>query len=203
MAYQKIVQRGGLVAFRQDGMWGLMDLGGNVSLAPQRYADVHIYDMNRIWVSENREGGKKGVIAADGAEIVPVKYDVLHVGGSAFVGAGLDGKQGFIDHAGNVLIPFEYDEVYEFENGFAGVRSNSKYGVIDERGDVVIPFEYDDVFYTSPEIFVTRRGREVFFLDKNGQSLLPVSCESYRAFSDGRAWFKTSEARLWGAVGCP
>ena len=212
---RKLIQHQGLVAFMQDDTWGLMDLSGKVSLEPGRYSRVYLYDRNRIWVkerdSENGAYGKKGVIAADGAEMIPVQYDVLHVetddmSEDGLIGAGIGGKQGFIDRLGNVKIPFIYEEIYAFENGYAGVKLDGKYGVIDERGSVIIPFEYDEVYYTGKALFAVGKGCgkdwELLLLDENGQNVLPVRCEGFKN-SEGLAWVRTIEGRLWGAVAVP
>ena len=204
-AYEGIIQHKETVAFKLSALWGIMNIKGSV-LVPPRYDRVFIYNANRIMVHRR---GRKGIVTADGREVIPIKYDYLgnFEEGIELAGAGIRGKHGYIDRSGKVVIPFIYDEVSDFSDiGRAGVRLCGKYGVIDDEGNVIIPLEYDDVYYYNRSdaygLMWARIGRDLILLDENGKSLLPaMNIHKFRPFCEGMSWVCFGDAELWGAVG--
>ena len=108
------------------------------------------------------------------------------------------------------IVPFKYDYVYDFNEGMAAVMIGKKIGFIDESGKEVVPCIYDmsdSYFQFYPDCSfseglmrvckVEEDGVEELnnvkwgFIDKKGNTVVPLKYNEVGDFSDGMAWVMT------------
>ncbi len=112
--------------------WGLMDREG-------RFVTPHVYD----WLDEYDSipmafvrDGKWGFLGEKGVEVVPPRYEQLHVDDDV-VRFREGGKWGLMDVAGKVLVPPRHELILPFVAGRARFREGGKWGLLDARGTVI------------------------------------------------------------------
>ena len=124
--------------------------------------------------------GKTGIINYRGRTIARPEYDVINEGGEDYYYPIKSGLMGFGDIRGVEVEPM-YDSL-DYIGGIyfkAGMNINGKnkalYGLINSRGKRIVPMEYDDFYYNAriPGIIVGRKNNRLFFLDTNGNFILP------------------------------
>lgn len=147
--------------------------------------------------------GKYGYLDRDGHEAIPFRFDRAHAFIDGLACVKTDGKYGLIDKTGSFAVPPEYDmlgfggfNVQFFEDKLFACK-DGKGGFINRAGETVIPFDLDvptlraDEPILLPEfgdgLVPVRRGGRAFFIDTQGNEVLPVPDGSTGAggFFDG------------------
>ncbi len=139
---------------------------------------------------------KWGFLNEKGNSITEVKYDyVLEFQfGNDYAIVKLNNKYGIVDSTGKVIVePNKYDNIKEgasggfLSSGFIGVNIGAKWmpktktayedirggkwGFIDMIGTEVIPLIYDDVELFKDGKAKVKKGKEEFYIDKNGNKI--------------------------------
>lgn len=126
-----------LIEFSQNGQWGLMNLSGQVMIAPQ-YEQVNYYKDGLMAAVKN---GKWGFVDKDNRTVIDFVYDDPLIDEQAF---------------------YEWMFAYVVTDGKIAVVKNGKWGVIDVTGEVVVDFVYDDIEYiTELQVGAIKDGEEV------------------------------------------
>lgn len=91
-------------------------------------------------------GKKWAIIDSLGREVVPAKFDDLHVFNNYAAGAKIEGKYGVIDTTGQFVIPPIYDmtRVTGFKN--AMVTLNNKVGASSFDNKLIVPVAYNYIY---------------------------------------------------------
>ncbi|MDR2564066.1 MAG: WG repeat-containing protein [Prevotellaceae bacterium] len=158
------------------------------------------WDMRGQKLFPQKTGGKWCYVDANGATVVPPKYDGAHdfSEGIAMVYSGE--KYGFINDAGKEITPFKYDEAYDFRGGLARVAISRKYGFIDETGREVIPLKYEAAENASEGVAIVRVSGRYGYIDKSGRILTPFKYAHPEPFSEGMALVTTDYYQTCGYI---
>lgn len=131
----------GYAVIGQNGKYGLIDSTGKFK-TPLVY-DSMLYVKGFYIVGK----AKKGILAFDGREIVPLIYQEIVATDieNGYFKAKKDGKWGIMHISGQEIVPFEYEELAG--NAVAGLwvaMKDHHCGIIRQRDKkVLVPFEYE------------------------------------------------------------
>ena len=135
---------GEIIIFRRDGMYGAMDVSGNVLIEP-------------VW-RQLIANGDGGFLALDSSPLDDQADEIIYIdneGKAVFTGnyilSGLrdisddrmpfmtsDGHYGYLDERGTVVIPASWLYAGDFLEGIACVTGDNGKGMIDTNGNVII-----------------------------------------------------------------
>ena len=106
------------------------------------------------------EGGKWGLMNANGKVLLPVIFDELNEiapqSSEIYFEACKNGNCGIIDLKGNEIIPFEYQGLdYGINNQLVAWKSD-KVGVIDLKNNIKIPFVHDGITSSESNYIVSK-----------------------------------------------
>ena len=115
----------------------------------------------------------------------------------------IDGKYGAINPDGVFVIPPEYDELYILEGGLCPARKGDIYGnnwgVLSCEGNCIIPFDYCQTWVDDGIIRIrghNERGSiRVGYIDRFGQTVVPLEHYSLSHFKEGLCWSDDYESR--------
>lgn len=139
------------------------------------YQDIQPFDASGLAVVTARETGLRGLINAEGRELMAPAYREIapFVNGYARVQAE-NGRWGLFDKEGKQAAPFQYVEIDTVSEGMAAVRLNSRqaWSFIDTAGELRIrgPFDRTQPFYNGYTLVnnngenqvINRKGELVF-----------------------------------------
>ena len=203
MEYELLAADGEAILFRQDDLYGAMDMDGN-ALLPAAYTQL---------VSAG--GGAFLALATDPNDDAPDEILRVRAGGEAEptgvrTAIGLEPLRdgltpfrepdtelyGYLDAHGETTIPAQFSYAGSFENGVARAASEGKFGAINRDGEWLIRPEYDFLEW-GDGIIVGLQGRErcaVFGADNcverfhvEGANLHAAACGGYALVLDGEA----------------
>ncbi len=98
----------GLKAVKQDGMWGFVNLDGELVI-PYKYHYVRSFHNGLAMV---KLSGKWGYIDWFGNELIPIEFDEVTSFRDSHAFVKKDGRVGLLDVAGNVS--YDYERIKEF-----------------------------------------------------------------------------------------
>lgn len=143
----------GMVAIKEGGLWGFVNLKGELIIAPKYAGHTSLQFKGGLAVVTADTGinRKYGAIDKTGKTVIPIVFDELadFSEGLALANKGkivkkgqyswqrdvvAAGKYGYINKTGKVVIPFEYDGGGYFTKGFANVLKDSINFSIDING---------------------------------------------------------------------
>ena len=169
---------------------GFMDSKGQIVIEPKYIA---CSDFKNGIANVIRPDGTYGIIDKSGREIWYPGYEKVYFKGDLGI-AGKGGKWGFINKKGKVVIPLQFASAMPFNEGYAPVQVGRTWEYIDKKGRILqrnkVRFEGKPI-YRDNIVFVeadTIRGKEVLrrgLMDKNGQVLIPATCENIISLSSG------------------
>jgi hypothetical protein len=163
---QEIVILDDLIAAKQNGKWGFIDITGK-TIIPFLYEKIGNVETTTIYA------GKEEYCASYFSE------GLCHVLSN--------GKWGYIDKTGKTVIPFQYEDADCFSEGLAVVKQNGKYGYIDKTDKTVIPFQYEYADRFSEGLAIVKQNGKRGYIDKTGKTVIPFQYESVDRFRDGFA----------------
>jgi uncharacterized membrane-anchored protein len=180
---------------------GLIDGDGNVVVTPKYSA---IYENDRYWTVE-RESGFKGLLDADGRELIAPRFD--HIGRfvNGIAPATLPGPRntlnGYIDTQGKWLIEPKFLYSTEFNGTTALVWLGPTYEtrklVLLQRDGTFKPMPYTDVMstldgryivWTGGESESSAAGRQYTGLDQRGRVLIQLQPNESLKIVNGGGW---------------
>ena len=185
----------GLVAAMQNDKWGFVDENGN-PVTEFVYTSVGSFVNGFAKVQLD---GKWGYINAAGEQIIPCEYEEpakqlssIHKSvadfSEGYVRVISGGLYGFADANGEIVVPCQYTAAGDFKNGCANVTggSENKDGVLilRESGEIEEYFGNDDARHVGEGIIEIRDGSSYGLVNKNGESVLAVSYNSFWFFEN-------------------
>lgn len=125
-----------------------------------------------------REGGRYGVKQADGAVLIPARYDDLQFFGKHHLVATRAQHAGVIDLAGRTIVPLQYARISDDGLGrfLAWDNVQDRSGVFDREGRLVIPFRHRNnnlVFFPDGYAQVHQDG-QYGVIDARGATVIPM-----------------------------
>jgi hypothetical protein len=144
-----------VVAFRRNGLWGLMSTAGKIVRTP-RYAEIRHFKSGLAMVAvESNEGKKWGVINHKGKEIIPTQYNYLagnydssmfSVGSTAIAAHKGTMMFGVLNAAGKEVIPVKYTAIRQSNDGVYAMRGlDDMWQLMNQEGKPMGPGRWEDV----------------------------------------------------------
>ena len=130
----------GKIRITQNGLYGAMDMSGNIIVEPQ-------YE------------GAASNSAMEESLIYREKRAVFYK----------DGKYGYLDEKGEEIIPAKFQRAGLFRNGLAAVKEDDKWGYIDLNGEYVIEPMYDDANSFFANVTEVKQNDESLIINQNGE----------------------------------
>lgn len=134
---------GGYAAAKENGKWGIVDLGTDWLLAPE-YEEVISDELGRSFGQGAVFAKKDGVVRlyVDGEQVGDAYEDARPFGDEGYAAVRQGGKWGFVNTAGQLCIPCRYDDALSFGQHLAAVEVDGLWGYISLYGELVIPAEF-------------------------------------------------------------
>jgi hypothetical protein len=151
--------------------------------------DIYRFEDDYEDITVIKSSDKYGFMDANGAEVVPLKYDYAHNFSEGLAAVKLNGKWGFIDKMGKEVIPLKYDNVSAlfcdgFWEGLAPVELNGKWGFINKSGEEVISFRYDFTWGFSEGLAAVKLNGKWGYIDRCGKQIIPFRYDEAYNFLD-------------------
>lgn len=143
-----------------------------------------------------KKDGKWGFLGRDGHEAIPFIYDEAFGFDGGVAPVKKNDTWMVINNTGEVLFETEYQLIYPFHEGVAMVevrdkqyKSNISANLIDQTGRLLFSEEYDilEQFNEGCVPVWHKETKRSFFLDKNGQKVIPQGYLEASSFSNGYA----------------
>jgi hypothetical protein len=160
------------VLIEKDGLWGMVDQRGSITLEPA-YDAIEVYHEKKGLVLL-KKGGKVGVAEVSGKILLHPFFDRVgeYYAEEGYLVVGNDGKVGVYNQkALDFLLSLQYGDICCYAEELFGVKApNGKWGFVDQRGKYVIAPVYDGIekSFRSGLAKVRQSGRS-FFIDSEGQ----------------------------------
>ena len=202
------------IRFAEDGLFGFMDIEGNVIVEPQY---VEAGDFSEGLAAVANEEYRYGYIDVDGNLIIPHKYyraqcfsegraAVIREEYVSIVNEGIllvpISPFTYIDREGNVAIETDFDEAGEFHDGVAAVcmvddEGHAVYNYIDQSGN----FQTDYSYYDAIPLNDFQNGYAV-----KGKTIIDLNFEKvfdgleYDSIAFGDGWITAEKNGKYGVV---
>ena len=190
-----------LIAFEQEGKYGLKDKSGNVILEC-KYDKIEGSSWNgRGW--SILFDGKWGAVNERGETLFETRYEEIKVKYEGGHYIKKDGKWGFCDADGNYTVDCIYDEIENYSsewNGFK-VKESGKWGYIDDNGQIIVPIEYDYISFGSNRMLRVKKGEKYGFFNLNDCTLIPLDYDmAYDFTSSHPNEAVVKSGNLWAVI---
>lgn len=197
----------GLIAFRQDSLWGYMTPDGKTVIPPGfTYASSFRSGLAAVRVAEKGYGyiDKKGnwVVAPQFDIAEPFVGEFARVAKLVPVGRGSSRRDwGLIDRQGKLILPMENYSIYAYfpNQGFYVQKTEKEYFFLDANGKITNTTPYDNLTtYTDDGLTRFRQGKVHGMLDKMGKVVIPPVFDDLDDFHEGLAAAKYQGK--WGFI---
>ncbi len=208
-------------AVSQGNLWGVVDTSGKI-IAPVQYNTAQVASLDCDVVGLVLDGNycfliddslhcynflfpfkngiariyhqnKIGLIASNGREILPPKYDfILDEWKYNLLGVYINEKMGYLNRDYKMVIPPIYDS-YGFSDTYpvSKVLQNNKYGLIDTLGQFIAPAIYDSLQIFTDSTYVARLNNKMGVLDYTGKPIVPFVYDSIGfEFTENQHYYK-------------
>ncbi len=135
--------------FRQNGLWGYADKGGNI-IAPPKFLEARAFQEGVGVVkaaTQQKPKGAYGFMSVSGKWIVEPTFEAAMDFYEGFILVKENGKWGLVDKKGSWFLTPRFEDVWDYSEGLARVQSGSKWGFIDKNGTWITPPVFDDAWY--------------------------------------------------------
>ncbi len=159
-----------VVAFRRNGLWGLMNTAGKIVRTP-RYAEIRHFKGGLAMVAiEDNEGKKWGVINHKGKEVIPTQYNYLagnydssmfSVGSTSIAGNKGTMMFGVLNAAGKQVIPLKYVAMRQSADGVYALRSaDEQWQLFSQEGKPMGAGRWEDLKDFGKSYVIGRKGHK-------------------------------------------
>ena len=181
-------------AFVQDfyDKWLLLDVEGHV-VDTTDYTQVNTFQDGHCVVEKF---GLKGVINAEGKEILPIEYNTVKIAGDKFI-VSKNGLSGIVNK-NEVVVPMEYDKIYMPNDGLFRFRKDRKYGYLDQSGKVVSPRLYDKANNFEGKYASVFYEGQYHLINSRFQLIKSMSVDNLK--SAGSGLWKYKQNNKWGLM---
>ncbi|HYF32566.1 MAG TPA: WG repeat-containing protein [Chitinophagaceae bacterium] len=187
----------------KNGKWGYINQH-NELVIPFRFDDADVFSENKATVNTGGkinedgwvEGGRWGVIDANGNYIINPSYDLLNPYSCGRACFRLMDRWGFIDDGGNVIAPPLYSMAEEYADNLAAVQNKEyRYGYLDLHGKVAIGFDFSFAYSFREGLGVAQDEGGWMVMDTQGNIILRPDVRRLQQFIGGRAGAMNFEQR--------
>jgi hypothetical protein len=190
-----------LAAVQISGLWGFIDLDGNLVISP-KYDNAGDFSdsSDGLSLAPVKIGGVWGYVDRNGKELIMSNYDYAWSFSGEFAAVMIEGAVGYINRSGIYTINPQFVHGGAFYNGRAPVRSGNKTGYINDRGRIVIPAIYHDGGEFNNGLAPVATDNRWGYINISGKIVLPALYDNALPFSEGLA--AVEQDGLWGYVSC-
>ena len=176
--------RYGLYRAQQNGLWGLVDAGGEW-IASCAYDEIGSFTVPGL--AFVRQGEKYGYMDKAGTLVIPCAFDYAGEFYDGFAPAVRDGVCGAINTRGewHFTLDAPVENVWREPGGFR-IRRGEKWGFVSLEGKELLKCEWDDVEVSPYGFLAVQSGEKYGLFDARGGVLLPCECEQFYALYTGR-----------------
>lgn len=203
--YEQFQIDSNLVAYKQNGKWGLMDIAGK-KILPAEYDALTPYAKDKVVLA--KKGTQYGYIDLTGKWLFekPASVYILYGSHYGMINCVVNSKYGFLDLKGNEVIITHYDYADQFESNGLAKAGNKKpgsyyvyqYGFVDKSGKEVIPVKYDSIgTFSNGLVYVKDLETNRYgYMNKTGAWVIKPVYLKAETFDDlGGAWVMMTDAK--------
>lgn len=178
-----------LLPYKQDGLFGWMDLEGTVVI-PHQYSTVGFFKEGLAWAEKN---GLYGYVNKANETIIEFTFESANEFESGRAVVMINDRYGIIDRSGTFLIKPEFKDLGTFTEGLIYAQKDSLYGFYDGFGFQRIQPQFDEAFSFNKGIAkVTYQGLDGF-IDTYGSYVVRPQHEGVQFFSDSLLYFEDQD----------
>lgn len=193
----------GMIAFRENNLWGYMDYDQKVIILPQfekaycfneGYAKVvkdgkvgYINNQGAIAIECMFDSGGSvcdrlivvqkekyyGIIDIEGNEVLEINYDFIEESHNGDYIIWKDKKAGCFNVKRTLILP-QYDHMLPFFEGLARIKIASYYGAINENNQLVVDCIYDKMTILKHGLMIVGIGYRYGYMNNNGKMCTPI-----------------------------
>lgn len=189
-SYESILpyQKEGLAGAKKDGLWGFIDLNGNMTIKPE-YDGVSSFSNGYAVVAKNNN---VGLIDTTGTVVLPLEHfflkDVSDNRIAFLYPIGETPTWGYFDTSGYVAIQPTFDQAEPFVDGVALVRQGPLYYLITPEGNLINEKGYSGITALGEGMAAFRVNDKWGYLDTNtGKEIIEPKFDWAFSFIDGLA----------------
>ena len=177
------------IGFRQNGLWGMLNLEGE-KITNAQYTTLSPIPGHGFLASDRRQdlrGASFGVIDEDGKVILPLRYFNLEQHGELLIAARWQERElvyGVIDFGHKSILPFEYKHITAIDESLLAVTNpNGKTALFHIKGRWVTGFLYDKLMpFQGPYARILAQGR-MGLIDHQGNVVVKPEYRDIRVLS--------------------
>ena len=198
-----VISSYGVVYVKDQSQWGLIN-GEAKTVVRCSYDFISMFDNGLAWTMN---GSKYGVIAQDGTERQPCRFDAVEYRDANGVATKFDGsalqvdfhnhmayvkshgKTGIMKPDATMLVEPMYDSIELPRDSMFRVSLGGRYGYLDSNGKVAITCMYPSATDFSEDLAAVKKpGDEerFYFIDKTGKEVFKKKADRVGMFSDGK-----------------
>lgn len=179
------------------GTYGAMNIEGEMLIPCGLYSSIGpaVDGVRKIISEEN-----VGLCTTEGEVITPCQWrDVGYFSESLAWVMDESYDWGYINVAGEQVIPCRYSHAEDFISGSAVVRiKEGGYQLIDPSGNFLCREPWDEMeTFTTNKLIMVRRGDKYGYINRRGETVIPLIYDRAQAFGDGLALVKLGEDAFW------
>ncbi|MEL6558917.1 MAG: WG repeat-containing protein [Bacteroidota bacterium] len=184
----------GIIPFRQNNLWGLMDIVGKIITPPQFDDILGVENGCRPF----QANGKWGLLNSDGKIALEAKFENTRGFSNGQAACKLNELWGAVDLSGEWVYEPQYTELGEFREGLSAARKNDLYGFVDEFGKVIIDFQFEYVLDFYEGKCAVLEENDVYFINTSGEKV----SETYQRYAgpDENLFLHVMKEGKWGLV---
>ena len=152
----------GFTTFNENGLWGLKDKDGNVTVEPQFKKLIRLGTTS--WIVQKRT--KYGLMDSCGNFLIPPKYRHVDRMFNSYVKLGNDVNFGVYDERGDAVIPPEYSSINPLFGRMFVTCKNYKYGLVDRDGNIILENIFDEIYMPNPHTMRLQYGGQWYEIER-------------------------------------
>ena len=175
---------------------GYLNGKGELVIPPDYEILSRLEGIKRGVFFEAKKGDKRGILDANGKEVLPLVYDgfTTYQVGDGF-SISQNGKWGKIDTFFRLLTPLKYKSPV-YGNTF---KEGNKMGWLNENGGEVLPPIYENI-QEAGDYVKLKLGAMNGVADKQGKIILPLEYENIDNIDEASRVWRVQKAEKWGLI---
>lgn len=147
---------------------------------------------------------KKGLLSADGRELIPINYDNLKFfTDNIIIVSNIDqwgeNKSAFVIlYETNENIELKYEKILALQENLAAVCCDGKWGFVDNNGVEIISPQYDYVSNFRYSHSLVFKDDKMGFINTKGEEIIPLQEEYLRIIWLGKSLIWVNQNNKWG-----
>lgn len=184
----------GLVKYKMDDFWGLIDLAGRERTVA-KFNDIKPLGRG---IAAVKIGSKWGLMDRQGRELIMPLYDQIQDGGEGMVFLKSGEFWGMVNSQGEIISSPKYSGIKILQSGHAGYKMNGKWGLFHKKGAKILPPIYEELYNTHTHLLKVRSGGLWGLIDTIGTEIATPRYEQVSSLK--KVGFKVQLGKKWGIL---